>query len=245
MVPSARRRAWPAFSDRGVRTQKKSPLERFLGDPVGAMTSRGSQHRAWDDDRVARELEAWFAKRAFERWPTYRTFVRDGHKVLYGAVIDSGGPERWAFELGVPYIPHRSGGGLTHHDTHAVLRQLLREHHPGRFPTLAWLKRHGPPGLAAAVTRTGGAAHWAAVLHMPPPPHARWTDELIEAELRRICRDATCWPSRADFEAVGATGLLRAVYAGRGSRWWAQRLGLSTDGLRARRRQHLGTPPSP
>lgn len=219
-------------------------LERFVGDPVGAMTSRGSRHPAWDDDRVARELEAWFARRAFERWPTYRTFVRDGRKVLYGAVIASGGPERWALELGVPYIPHRSGAGLTHDETHAVLRQLLREHHPGRFPTLAWLKRHGPPGLAAAVTRTGGAAHWAAVLHMPPPPPARWTDELIEAELRRICRDATCWPSRADFEAAGATGLLRAVYTGRGSRWWAQRLGLVTDGLRARRRQHFGTPPS-
>ena len=111
----------------------------------------------------------------------------------------------------------------------------LREHHPVRFPTLAWLRRHASPGLAAAVARTGGTAHWAAVLHMPPPPPARWTDELIEAELRRICRGAMRWPSRAEFEAAGAIGLLRAVYAGHGSRWWAERLGLSVDGLRARR----------
>ena len=204
------------------------------------MTSRGSQHRAWDEDRVARELEAWFATRAFERWPTYRTFVRDGRKRLYDAVIDSGGPERWAAELGVPHIPYRSGGGLTADETHAALRRLLREHHPDRFPTLAWLKRHGPRGLAAAVARTGGAAHWAEVLNMPPPPPARWTDELIDAELRRICRDATRWPSRAEFEAAGATGLLLAIYAGRGSRWWAQRLGLSTEGLRARRGEARG-----
>ncbi|MDP1847646.1 MAG: hypothetical protein Q8K79_07635 [Solirubrobacteraceae bacterium] len=179
------------------------------------MASRGSEHRAWDDDRVARELEAWFARRAFERWPTYRTFVRDGHKVLYSAVIDRGGAERWALELGVAYIPHRSGGGLTVDETHAALRQLLREHHPERFPTLAWLKRHGRPGLAAAVDRTGGGAHWAAVLNMPPPPPARWTDELIEAELRRICRDATRWaqsrrlPSRRRHRAVG--GHLRRI----------------------------------
>lgn len=208
------------------------------------MASRGSEHRAWDDDRVARELEAWFARRAFECWPTYKTFARDGHKVLYSAVIDSGGPERWAPELGVPYIPHRSGGGLTVDETRAALRQLLREHHPVRFPTLVWLNRHGPPGLAA-VSRTGGATHWAAVLNMPPPPPARWTDELIEAELRRICRDATRWPSRADFQAAGATGLLVAIYAGHGSRWWAQRLGLSTEGLRARRGQRRRTSPPP
>ena len=210
------------------------------------MASSGSEHRAWDDDRVARELESWFATRAFERWPTYRAFVRDGHKSLYSAVIDSGGPERWAPELGVPYIPRRSGGGLTADETRAALRQLLREHHPVRFPTLVWLKRHGPPGLAAAVSRTGGAAHWAAVLNMPPPPPARWTDVFIEAELRRIWRDATRWPSRAEFQAAGATGLLLAVYAGHGSRWWARRLGLSTEGLRARRRQHPRTsPPAP
>ena len=207
------------------------------------MASRSSQHRARDDDRVARELEAWFAGRAFERWPTYRTFVRDGHKSLHTAVIDSGGPERWALELGVPYIPHRSGGGLTADETLVALRRLLREHHPRRFPTLVWLKRHGAPGLAAAVSRTGGTAHWAHVLNMPPPPPARWTDELIEAELRRVCRHATRWPSRAEFHAAGATGLLQAVYAGHGSRWWARRLGLSTEGLRARRRQRPGTSP--
>ena len=122
---------------------------------------------------------------------------------------------------------------------------MLRKHHPDRFPTLAWLKRQGPAGLAAAVVRTGGAAHWAAVLNMPAPPPARWTNELIEAGLRRICRDATRWPSRAEFQTAGATGLLRAIYAGHGSRWWAQRLVLATERLRARRREAHRAPPSP
>lgn len=67
---------------------------------------------------------------------------------------------------------------------------------------------------------------------MPAPQPARWTDALIEAELRRVCAGATRWPS---LQAAGATGMLRAVYRGHGSRWWAERLGLSTDGLRTRR----------
>ena len=116
-----------------------------------------------------------------------------------------------------------------------ALRDLLRQHRPPRFPTATWLTRHGPPGLAAAVRRTGGGAHWARVLRVPAPQPARWTDELIEAELRRVCAGSTQWPSRAEFERAGATGVLRAVYRGHGSRWWANRLGLSTESLRARR----------
>jgi len=87
---------------------------------------------------------------------------------------------------------------------------------------------------------TGGIARWAAALGMPAPPAASrtcWTDDLIEAELRRVFPDATRWPSRGEFQAARATGLLRAVYRGHGSRWWAQRLGMSTDGLRRRRRR--------
>ena len=53
-----------------------------VGDPVPEMTSTGSQPRSWDDERIARELEAWFAARAFERWPTYRTFTGDGRSRL-------------------------------------------------------------------------------------------------------------------------------------------------------------------
>jgi len=199
------------------------------------MTSPPRRTR-WNEARVAREFEAWFAERNFDRWPTYRTFVRDGHKRLYTAILDSGGAERWAAELGVPHTPHKTGGGLSYDETLAALRQLLRTHHPTRFPTLAWLERHGPSGLAAAVTRTGGGAHWASLLNMPPPAPARWTDERIEAELRRICHNFERWPTRDEFRAAGAQGLLRAVYSGHGSRWWAQRLGLSTHTLRIRRR---------
>ena len=130
----------------------------------------------------------------------------------------------------------KTGGGLSSDETRAALRELLRTHRPTRFPTLAWLERHGPAGLAAAVTRTGGGAHWASMLNIPPAAPARWTDERIEAELRRICHNVERWPTRDEFREAGAQGLLRAVYSGHGSRWWAERLGLSTHGLRTRRR---------
>lgn len=126
----------------------------------------------------------------------------------------------------------------------AELRDLLRKHRPRRFPTAAWLARNAPAGLAAAVRRTGGGAHWARVLTMPPPQPARWTDELLEAELRRVCAGSTSWPTRAEFASARATGAERAVYAGHGTRWWADRLGLSAKHLRTRRRHGTFSPAS-
>lgn len=195
----------------------------------------------WNEARVERELETWFAQRAFEQWPSYRAFVRDGRKRLHAALMRSGGPQRWAIELGVPRVKRRPGPGLGDDEVAAELRAILREHRPARFPSAAWLGRHGPPGLAAAVLRTGGGAHWARVLNMPPPQPARWTDALIEAELRRVCAGLTRWPTRDEFAAARATGLRRAVYDGHGSQRWAQRLGLSTTGLRSRRRRHVSS----
>lgn len=187
----------------------------------------------WNEERVARELERWFAWRAFEQWPGYRAFVLDGRKRLHAALMRAGGPQRWAIELGVPLVKRRPGSGLGDDEISAELRAILREHHPARFPSTAWLRRHRPPGLAAAVLRTGGGAHWARVLNIPPPQPARWTDALIEEELRRVCASLTRWPTREEFVAGRATGVRRAVYNGPGSHRWAQQLGVSTTGCEA------------
>ena len=52
------------------------------------------QRSRWTEKRIARDLEAWFAQRAFERWPTYRTFVDDGRRPLYQAALRTGGVAR-------------------------------------------------------------------------------------------------------------------------------------------------------
>jgi hypothetical protein len=188
-------------------------------------TSDRTRHR-WTEERVARELEAWFAERAIEQWPSYNTFVADGRKPLHAAVMRFGGPQRWAVELGVPLIRRRPGPQHNDPEIRESLRALFREHRPQRFPSDRWLREHGPPGLAAAVKRTGGGQRWARELGVPGPRPARWTEELIEIELRLLCAGKTYWPTRDEFAAAGHTGLLRAVRRGRGSSWWAQRLGL-------------------
>ena len=194
----------------------------------------GTHLPRWPDDRVARELEAYFAQRAFERWPTYRTFVRDGRRRLYEAAIQSGGPERWAPELGVAIVRHSGGARRSEAEIRADLCALLREHRPERFPTIAWLRKHGPPDLGGAVQRTGGVTRWSRELRVPAPRGIRWSDELIEHELRRICLGRTTWPTREEFAAAGALGLRAAIYARQGSRWWAERLGLETKRLHRR-----------
>ena len=253
----------------------------------------------WDEERVARELEAWFADRGFERWPTYRTFVADGRKGLYEAVLASGGSQRWVVELGVAPASAPGSSRWADAEIRAALRVLLREHRPERFPSRSWiarhgprgladgvrrtggarrwapafgmragpsrwsagwsdeqiasalrdllaehrlqrfptgasLQRHGPPGLAAAVKRSGGAPYWSRELGVLAPLGTRWTDEHLEAELRALCAGMSRWPTTREFRAAGATRVLAAVYAGHGVRWWAARLGLRADAARPR-----------
>ena len=199
------------------------------------MASAGSSTGDWSEERVERELRAWFAEQHFDVWPPYRTFVAHGRKRLHAGLVRHGGPERWAPELGVAYDP-RPGGGLRDADIAAALRALVDEHALELMPTLDWMTANGPRGFAAAVRRTGGPVHWARELGLKPR-RVRWTDELIEAELRRVCAHTATgrWPTKAEFQATGATGVMHAVYAGHGSHWWARKLGLPTAGLRARR----------
>lgn len=144
---------------------------------------------------------AWFAQRCFDVWPTYRTFVRDGHKRLHAALMRHGGPERWAGELGVPRVAQRRGRRLSDDEIRDALRALLREHRPSRFPSQAWLREHGPAGLSSAVKSSGGTQRWANEFGMPATKQSRWTDERIERELRRLCAGTARWPTPAEFRA--------------------------------------------
>lgn len=142
------------------------PRERGSDSVRSEMMEGRSQQPAWGEERVALELEAWFAERGFDVWPTYRTFVRDGRKCLHAEVVRCGGAARWALELGVPHVVPPRGPGLRDEEIAAALRTLLREHRPVRVPTSRWLARHGPPGLTGAVRRTGGGARWAQAFGM-------------------------------------------------------------------------------
>jgi hypothetical protein len=152
--------------------------------------------------------------------------LADGRRRLYVALLRHGGPEHWAQELGVAFIARRPGPQPSEADTRESLRALFREHRPKRFPSERWLREHGPRGLAEQVKASGGARHWARELGVPGPQPARWTDELIDAELRLLCAHKRMWPTKAEFADAGLSGLLEAVRRGHGSAWWARRLGL-------------------
>ena len=164
--------------------------------------------------------------RAFERWPSYETFRADGRKGLHAALMRYGGPERWAAELGVALIARRPGRQLDEAQIRDSLRVLLRKHRPQRFFSQRWLTEHGPPGLASAMNRSGGAQRWARQLGVPGPKPPFWTDQLIERELRLLCAQHTHWPTTRQFLDAGQGGLLEAVRREHGSAWWAQRLEL-------------------
>lgn len=131
-----------------LRAERRNPWRVLTHD---------SEFRCRSEDRVAHELERWFAEGAVERRPTYRTFVRHGSKRLQAALMRFGGPQRWALELRVPLERHRPGPGLDSTMIEAKLRDLLRKHRPLRFPTGAWLARNAlpPRRRARAVAQTG------------------------------------------------------------------------------------------
>lgn len=115
----------------------------------------------------------------------------------------------------------------------------------GRSKRLASPGRCPPShSLAAAVQRTGGGSYWARVLNMPPPQPARWTDDLLEAELRRVCAGSTAGrlapSSRALARPAPSTPCMRATGAAGGPTDSAcQRSNLRT------RRRHGTLSPSP
>jgi len=102
------------------------------------------EHQRWTQDRVARELEAWFAQRCFDDWPPYSAFVADRPKRLHAALMRHGGPERWAQELGVAFIVRPPGAQRSEAQIRDSLRVLFREHRPRRFPVRALAARARP-----------------------------------------------------------------------------------------------------
>jgi hypothetical protein len=119
------------------------------------MASESPQPK-WSEARIARELGTWFDEQAFAEWPSYRTFVEHGRKRLHAQLVRTGGPTRWATELGVALGEPRVGGKLRDDEIRPALEALLAQHNLTKFPTLAWLRQHGPRGLgetARAVLR--------------------------------------------------------------------------------------------
>ena len=182
----------------------------------------------WTEARVRRELEQ-FLEGATE-WPSYRDFQRAGRQHLRDRVNEFGGARLWAKRLGVPY-PERKPGYAprwTEERVRADLEEFLR----GRdyWPSRLEFEAAGRAPLRDAVRRMGGPERWATEFGLPlrnlkSGSTRVWTDERIEAELRRVLDGRDTWPGRRELERKGRFGLVGAVYHAPGAAYWARRLG--------------------
>ena len=122
-----------------------------------------------------------------------------------------------------------SGSNWTDDRIRDELRQFLGNR--TEWPTYRDFQRSGLKRLRDAVTRTGGAEHWAHELgvrfvrHRPGYPTI-WTEERIRRDLRKYLRRKKAWPSRQEFEQDGLTELRNAVNRTGGPDRWATEFGL-------------------
>jgi hypothetical protein len=183
---------------------------------------------AWTDERIRRELQE-FLQGATE-WPSYRDFQRARRNKLRDEVTRAGGARLSAERLGLPY-PERKPGYApiwTEERVRADLAEFLRgwEHWPSRLE----FEAAGRKPLRDAVRRLGGPERWAAEFRLPLldlkfGSKRAWTEERIEAELRRVLDGRDTWPTRRELERVGRFGLATAVAQGGGTAYWASRFG--------------------
>lgn len=118
------------------------------------------------------------------------------------------------------------------------LREVIEE--VGDVPSMAELRERGLGGMAKAIGRKGiafyagrvGLPGVAVPAEKPRPPAKerraprKWTDDRIEAELRRLAGDnGGRFPKRIELEAEGLSGLASAI-KWKGVSSWADHLGL-------------------
>ncbi|MFT3862896.1 MAG: hypothetical protein QM729_01390 [Solirubrobacterales bacterium] len=99
------------------------------------------------------------------------------------------------------------------------------------WPSYSDFQRAGRKGLRDAVTRSGGARHWAdrmGVVYVERRPGYAtiWTEERIRADLGDFLDGRVAWPSRVEFEEAGLKTLRDAITRTGGAPRWAGEFGL-------------------
>ena len=101
----------------------------------------------------------------------------------------------------------------------------------------------GRARLYLQVLGYGGPHYWARRLGCSRPPRVtNWSEQRIRDGLRPILAGREQWPSRAEFEALGLSGLRRAVIRNGGIASWARELGSAPEPTLPRIRGTAGPP---
>lgn len=212
----------------------------------------------WDEEAIRAALtellEGW------DRWPTCREFAANGAKGLREALTRVHGAQWWAAEMGLPEGDRRPGGVRRWSDQAIIDALTTLIGSSGRWPTSREFDEAGLHRLREALRHYGGPQRWSGELGVPwePPPQAKrarrlaadrtgaaspsastwpkWTDQTIDAELRRFVDGRTDWPRHREFVQSGRKGLYHAILKHGGTRVWAERVGVEFGPERRRGR---------
>lgn len=235
----AGRDEWPSYAEfqRAGRRALRDAITRAGGTVRWAaeMGVRHVEHRPgyapiWTEERVRTDLAGYLAGRAV--WPSRQQFERDGLTALRNAINRTGGPDRWAAELGLARRDRLSGirRGWTPQVVEAQLIQLIGG--GTRWPSRGEFERAGLGSMLVSIYRHEGPAYWARRMNVERPPsvggHGRtvWTQERIRDELERFCAGRATWPTEREFLDAGHGALYRAASRQGGIGYWADQSGL-------------------
>jgi hypothetical protein len=181
----------------------------------------------WTDDRIRRELRDFLEGRTV--WPTRRDFTAAGLSVLRTAVHVTGGPERWAAEIGVEHPPQQRART---HWTYARMRDEVARLAQERsdWPVYAEFGAAGQRSLYRAVSRNRCRAAIALDLGIPIPEGKKqirgpWTEPVIKAALDEFLAGRETWPTTTEFRQAGLGAILTRFYREGSRDRWARRYG--------------------
>lgn len=246
---------WPTYDEfvkRGAKGLRDALYQfggvaywaREMGLPGGDRRPGGVRH--WTDEAIRHTLAEFFGAR--KDWPSQREFDQAGLHALREALRHYGGPERWAKEMRVVLPPgmarsiarprppadtaDRPPRKWPPWDEQRIARELEAFLH-GRteWPRHREFLEAGRKQLYGAVLRNGGTRKWARRMGVKwvkrhGGSYRPWTEERIDAELRKLCEGRTTWPAHGEFLANGGRGLYSAVCKHGGVEMWRNRLDL-------------------
>jgi len=232
------RRFWPGFQHFQARgradlysdIRATGGVARWAGELGLRVEPSHRVLRAWPEDRIRQQLRRYLNGQV--QWPSTDEFVAAGLNEMRIAVRWTGGPERWAAEIGLPVKGTRR---RTRRWSYAELRNAISElaADSGRWPTHRTLA--SVPGLEYATRRLDLRAQLCKDLALAPPTRSPrrtnyWTDNQIQAALDHLLASRDTWPTRRMFGAAGLLGLHETLRRRGIIGEWAKRYGFELRG---------------
>jgi hypothetical protein len=225
---------WPPFqhfqargrADLYLDIRATGGVHRWAGEMGLRVRPREIVLLRWPEECIRRELPRYLEGKT--QWPPIEEFRAAGLEQMRIAISWTGGPERWASEMGIPL---RRARRQTHRWSYAEMRDAISQlaGDSGRWPTWRTVEKGGL-GLQHATRRPDVREQLCKDLKLSSPTrsHQRthcWTDDQVEDALRSLLAGRNTWPGVDDFRAAGLRGLYESLRRRGLLNEWAARFG--------------------